>query len=206
MSIFDKFLKKDNDVDDNLEFAQALFDCLKLSVGFGSEGSIQKKAKEFVKNAKDRHEVLGKVIELCQGIENPEAYYLIGTAYIWKGAKFRQQAIFYLEKFLSLSYPETNTLFRIYIDLGKAYEGEYDFYNALRYYLEAKNVNPSISPSYAHIATIYVKMNKLDEAIKFLKDAKKLPYYKPRKIVSPIDGKVSYDDTFKIVIDSYLKD
>ena len=93
MSIFDKFLKKDNDVDDNLEFAQALFDCLKLSVGFGSEGSIQKKAKEFVKNAKDRHEVLDKIIDLCQGIENPKAYRIIATAYAWKGAKYRSQAI-----------------------------------------------------------------------------------------------------------------
>jgi len=49
-------------------------------------------AKEMIEKATNRHKILDKIIELCSDIDTPRAYYLIGNAYIWKGAKYRKNA------------------------------------------------------------------------------------------------------------------
>jgi len=209
-------------VEDTLNLAQALFESLQLSTGFGT-GPIYKKAKQIIEKAKNRQEVLDKIIELCQNIEHPKAYYLIGTAYVWKGAKFRRQAIYYLEKYLENPVEIKKSYYNregklidgftsgiqisyVYRDLAKCYEGEYEFEKALEYYQKAAELDPSVPSVYIHIAQVYVKMNNLDEAIRVLNKAKNSKYYTPTKITDSLDGSVYYDNTFKITIDNYLKD
>ncbi|MDI6604078.1 MAG: tetratricopeptide repeat protein [Thermoanaerobacteraceae bacterium] len=213
---------KKKNIEDDLNLAQALFESLQLSIEFSID-PIHKKAKQIVEKAKDRHEVLDKIIELCQNIEHPKAYYLIGTAYVWKGAKFRREAIYYLEKYLDNPVEIKKSYYSregklidgftsgvqisfIYGDLGKCYEGEYEFEKALEYYQKAAELDPSVPSVYVHIAQVYAKMKNLDEAIKVLQEAKNSKYYTPIKTISPIDGSTHYDNTFKITIDNYLED
>jgi tetratricopeptide (TPR) repeat protein len=206
----------------NLELSQALFKSLQLNIEFGSN-PIHKKAKQIAEKAKGRHEVLDKIIELCQNIEHPKSYYLIGMAYVWKGAKFRREAIYYLEKYLNTpieieesyysregklvdGYTTGIQISHVYKDLGKCYEGEYEFEKALESYQKAAKLDPSIPSAYVFIAQVLVKMNKLDKAIEVIQKAKNSRYYAPIKTISQFDGKIYYDDTFKIVIDNYLED
>lgn len=205
-----------------LELAEAVFDCLKLHTG-GIDNKLRQKARIIVEKAKNRQEVLDKVIELCQGIESQKAYYLIGTAYVWKGAKYRKQAITYLEKYLASPVEIKKAFYEregrmvdgfssgvqlsyVYSDLAKCYEGDYIFDKALKYYKKALDLDYSVPSTYIHVAKLYVKMNDLDKAIELLEKAKKSKYYKPKKVTMPLDGKTYYDDTFKKVIDNYLED
>ncbi|WP_446715248.1 tetratricopeptide repeat protein [Caloramator sp. Dgby_cultured_2] len=64
-------------------------------------------------------------------------------------------------------------MFWVYSDLGKCYEGEYDFDNALRCYKLANKMDPAMPSGYIRIAQIYTKLGQIDEAIKLLEQAKK---------------------------------
>jgi tetratricopeptide (TPR) repeat protein len=208
-----------------LELAKILFDSLKLSVGFGNSNSqLNKIAEKILKEAKDRHKILDKIIELCKDIDDPKAYLIVGRAYVWKGAKFRKEAIKYLEKYLinptEDSYEKGYVtrdgenveitleihLFWVYSDLGECYEGVYDFDNALRCYKLANKMDPAMPSGYIRIAQIYTKLGQINEAIKLLEQAKKTPYYQPKKVKNVLDNSYHIDDSFKVVIDNSLKD
>jgi tetratricopeptide (TPR) repeat protein len=211
MGFIASLFRKELSIQDKLDLAEILFDSLKLSAGIRlSSSKIQKIAKPIIEKANNRHEVLDKILKLCSNIKEPHAYYLTGTAYVWKGAKFRKDAINYLEKYSTNpsealcggSYLRGGKfveqtlemhLHYVYQNLGKAYEGEYDFDKALLYYIKAKESDPYVESSYIHIAEIYSKLGDLDKSIETLKAVQQSEYYKD-------------DNSFKVIIDSYLKE
>ncbi|RKL63049.1 tetratricopeptide repeat protein [Thermoanaerobacteraceae bacterium SP2] len=217
------FKKRKLSPEKRLELAKALFNNLNLGTGDDDdENNSNKEALKIIKQAKDRQEVLDKIIELCQDIENPVAYYLIGTAYTWKGAKYRTQAIPYLEKYVANpveiekafyeregefidGFSSGIVLSYVYSNLARCYEGEYIFDKALEYYQKALELDPSVASKYIHLANIYVKMNNLDKAIEVMQNAKNSKYYKTIKKVSPVDGTTICDNSFIYVIDNYLQ-
>lgn len=96
MGLFSKLFssaKNESDVD----IALQLFE----SQGVG--GTIGTKAKAILSACKNRQEVLLKAIELCG--PNPvdaKSLYIVSHCYVWLGAKFRVQAIEYLEKYIAV--------------------------------------------------------------------------------------------------------
>lgn len=206
---------KGEKVEDKLKLALDLLGYFKLGTGQPSKNAL-----DIIKKAKDKHELLDKIIDLCKDVNKPIAYLNIACAYELKGAKFRPQCIEYFNKFLSNPildktneihliqhfYNITNeklNLAVIFERLGSAYEGEYDFENALKCYMKSYNINPYECPIYVRLAGIYSKMNNLDKSIDILKSAKISPYYK----VCEWDlgeGQVYKDESFIQVIDNYL--
>ena len=211
--MFNIFKNKD---EDNLRLAAELLDYFSLTTEQFSDESIK-----IIKQAKNKDDILDKVIELCINIKKSAAYLNIATAYKLKGIKYRTEVIKYYNKFLENPvFLKTNKKYgiqlyqdimvedielpNIYMSLGNAYEGKYDFENALNSYKKSCKIDPSNQGIYCCIARIYSKMNKLDESINILKEAKNSKYYKIN--TTKILDKVYTDDTFIKVIDDYLND
>lgn len=152
----------------------------------------------------DRKSILLAEVELCKPFETPMSYCIIANAYYFLGAAYRQEIIQYMTKYLD--HPDwiphsdhfegdrERYLAGRWGVLGLAYEGEYMFEDALQAYISEKNVSPEYPTAYVHIATVLSKMNRLDEAISFLKEAQTTRYYR----------EPGFGTTFNTVIDNYL--
>jgi len=180
-----------------------------------------KKAIDFIKIATNKKEIADKIISLCVGIETSKAYHYIASAYEFKGTKFRLKVIEFFNKFLQ--HPifddfdrhyfiqqfhnittEQIELSSVYENLGNAYEGEYDFKNALFYYWESYKINPYDPPIYCHLSKVYSKMHDLDKSINLLKEATYSSYYTVLKWTN-LKGDNCTNNTFSTVIDNQLK-
>lgn len=205
-----------NKKEDNLRLASELLEYFSLTTK-----QFSKESMKIIKHAKNKDDILDKAIELCVNAKEPAAYLNIAEAYRLKGTKYRSEAIKYYNKFLEnpvfmktnkkyaiQAYQNITTenieLSNVYMNLGNAYEGQYDFEKALKMYKESQKIDPSNQIIYCCIARVYSKMNKLDESINILRKAKSSKYYKIN--ATTILNKVYKDDTFAKVIDSYLKD
>lgn len=170
----------------------------------------------------DKKEVCAKIINACEGIEDPMGYYYQAVAYKWLGAKFRPEVILNNNKFLEnpkfTFNPKNKTfnssgavvtqvdiLFEIYKDLGEAYEGEYLFEESLTAYKKAIELKDSIPSIYCNLAQVYSKMNKLEESINVLEQGKRSKHYGIKHIKTAFGDDIK-DDTFVIVIDNHLRE
>lgn len=216
MGLFDKLIK--NSLSDDIELAHNLF--RSLGVGYSFTPSEQRKIDKITKSCSSRQDVLNEVIRLCGEPNTPRQRYLLAKAYSWSTAAYRSKAIYYIKLYLNNPLyeddyiqltpwmssghkvsPKNHHLTYMYSDLGKAYEGEYDFENAYPAYYKCLELTPYYEFIYCRIAGILVKQNRLVDAKKFLKDAMKSKYYSPSRYKNVL-GNLVVDDSFKTVIDS----
>lgn len=158
--------------------------------------------QQFIKsNNNSKIDSLMAAINLCGDPNTPKKLYIVSRCYVMAGAKYRPKAIEYLLKYIDVGAvwegtPRDNIQMDDYIinqldlsrsmtycDLGKAYEGEYQFLNALYWYQRALKIDPTSTPAVYHIADVYVKMNDIDAGLKFLKEIKKRRY-KDMKLIA----------------------
>ena len=178
-----------NIVDTNI--ALELFDSQCLG------GVTSKKTQQILALCKNREEILLKAIEFC-GVNPTDAkqLYIASHCYVWLGAKYRTQAIEYLNKYISVGASWSGTpkgimsygnytvnqldasKASVYHYLGKAYEGEYDFENAEIAYANAEKLEPYFATYSVCIANTYIKRNELPKALQYLQGKKQTPYYK----------------------------
>lgn len=149
----------------------------------------------------DRKQLLLAEIDLCKPFDTAASYCIIANAYHFLGAEYRQQTIYYLTKYLAnpewvpcVESDKTRYLAGRWSILGQAYEGEYQLDEALKAYGSELKMSPEYPAAYVHVATVLSKMNRLDEAIAFLKGLKTTDYY-----CAPAFG-----SCFNTVIDNYL--
>lgn len=212
--MFKIFRNKD---EDNLKLSAELLKG--FSLGFQPNS---KEAIRFIEKATNNEEIADKIISLCMENDTPKAYHYIASAYGFKGVKFRPKVIEFLNKFLQNPiFEDTDKHYStqqfydikskeielsiVYESLGRAYEGEYEFEEALSCYLKSYEINPYDTPIYCCLAGVYSKMHDLDKAISLLKEAKYSRYYKVLKWTNIIGEKCT-DDTFSKVIDNQLMD
>lgn len=171
----------------------------------------------------DKKEVCAKIINACEGIEDPMVFYYQAVAYKWLGAKFRPEVILNNNKFLenpkftfnpknkTFNYSsgtvvtQVEIFFEIYKDLGEAYEGEYLFEESLTAYKKAFELIDSRPSIYCNLAQVYSKMNKLEESINILEQGKRSKHYEIKHINTAFGDDIK-DDTFVIVIDKHLRE
>lgn len=178
----------------NVEIALQLFE----SQGIG--GEIGSEARRILNSCSNRQEVLLKAIEMCgENPSTPKALYVVSSCYVWLGAKYRPQAIEYLEKYLDVGLfcePENAIYVKasVYKYLGEAYEGEYEFDKAEQAYLTAEKICPDTPCHVVDTSRIYIKKGDLQRALNHLEATKSSVYY--RKNIND----------YKTVIDSYVDD
>ena len=139
---------------DKLKLASELLESFSLS-----NKSPSKDVLDIIRQAKDKHDILDKIIDLCKDINKPSAYLNIAYSYNLKGTKYRSKSIEYFNKFLSnpilYKINGRSTVQKVYnittekLKLANAfkvlslsYKGEYDFDNAIKRYLNSYDINP----------------------------------------------------------------
>lgn len=196
------------------------------SLGLSSKDHISRKAQKIISICKTQKDVLLKAIELCGNGDTPQQRYVKAYAYSHLGASYRPQAINSIELYLSGPYFEKNMVghhvifgqtmsqeneIKIHKEimfewLASAYEGEYEFEQAYKYFTEAYDLVPFYSTALVGAARVLIKMNKLDNAIALLEKAKQNQYYQPRQYKLAFNNKEYFDDAFKKIVDSELAD
>ena len=164
---------------DRVELAYQLFKSLSLggSPSYEYKADIDRIYAECTDRQKGyapQKTLLLKVIELAGKPDTPKQRYLLGIAYAWLGAKYRQQAIEYLESYINgpLIDKRKFHLAEMYGYLGAAYEGEYEFQKALESYAEALKIDSYSPTPYIKVIDVLVKMNRMDLALEIIDNAK----------------------------------
>ena len=126
-----------------------------------------------------RAEKLIRIAELCLPATTNEQLYYASKSYVWAGASYRKEAIYYLEK---------------YIEAGATYENAptgFREINGIVYDLKSMDISNTYSPSIPTYivkqAQIYVKKNQLNTAKKLLESAATTKYYEHEEFRSIID-------------------
>lgn len=138
-----------------------------------------------------KKECLMEAVRLCGEPKTNDQLYIISQSYVLAGADYRPQAIMWLNKFISAGavwsgtprgmvtmedYVESQlsmSIAEIWYQLGRAYEGEYQFENALSAFIRALNTDNFYTPAVAGVSDVYLKMNRIDDGIRFLTGIKK---------------------------------
>jgi tetratricopeptide (TPR) repeat protein len=179
------------------------------TLGFFGHRDLSYESTLYLESNHTRIETCVHIAELCFPISTIEDLYVVAYAYVWAGAKYRNEVIKYMGLYLENGgiceytptmifdyhgYVEDQQLtFKAmaYIDLGQAYEHEYDFENAMTNYKVANQIAPYIVAAYCSVSRIYVECGDFKNALKFLEEAKKTKFYM-----------ISHD--FSTVIDSAI--
>ena len=186
MGLFDKLKSTSNE-----DIALQLFNSQNLGE------TVNTQAQKIIDSCSNRQEILLKAIELCgNDPTTPKQLYIVSHCYVWLGAKYRKQAIEYLEKYIAVGAAWDGTpqdtidmgnyqidqlkanKASVYNYLGKAYEGEYQFDKAEQAYLNAEKLDPSFATFSVCVANTYIKRNELEKALEYLNSKKQTSYYK----------------------------
>ena len=167
-----------------------------LSVGYDLDEKEQKQIDYILKKCQTKQDVLNKVIELCGDPKTPKQRYIYAMAYGWSNKEYRRKAIYYIEYYLNNNLYEEIYLthFRdmhstiqerrkehissMQCMLIQLYIKEYEFLKALELVEDYITFVPTDPLVYRKKVDILIKTNKIDDAIKFLKDFKKCEYYR----------------------------
>lgn len=159
------------------------------------------KVQRLIKKCGSKKDCLMAAISLCGIPTTPKQLYIVSHCYFLAGALYRPQAIEYLLKYIKLGAvwegtPKDNINIdgyiinqlslnkaSVYYNLGKSYEGEYQFDDALNWYFKSLKINPTSSPAVYAIADVYVKKNCIDDGLKFLQSYRNSKYKDVRLIV-----------------------
>lgn len=145
------------------------------------ENALQIIADNYAIIGKERHELAAMVIDKYKSSTEPFDILGVAYAYLWQGAKFRQDAISYFEKYLS-EYSDIDLnchcikRWSVYSDLATLYEKEYKYQKAIFCLQKCIAIDDhSNAADYTRIGDILVKedMSKAEEFyVKLLNDTK----------------------------------
>lgn len=191
-----KFMESNNiNLCDKCNTVQNKIEISKDLVNYSSNNENISKVITQLKSNKHRGSI---IIELCNGIKSPIAYWYMIQGYLLKGAKFRPKLIEYCNKILESNYDFNEHTYSLIINiLAKAYEGEYMFDDAIKTYNLLLLKYEKYTSAHINIAFIMVKQHKIDDAIEYLENVhqniESHPYYHKNILT----GETELDPTYK---------
>lgn len=138
----------------------------------------------------ERYKIFARVLEEAKKYNDPLHFLACAYACHYSKAEYRKQAIYYFEKYLEnpipCSVPGFNIV-QVYQDIGKDYEGEYDFKSAEKYYILAIQNNDmryyssvtqqwSLLPEESMLGRLYLKIST-QKALDYWKSLMKNDFY-----------------------------
>lgn len=133
-------------------------------------------AEEYKKLRRTETEQQCRALKECYNVNDFSSQWECARIYEFWGAKYRLLAIYHYEKCIKLSKDGFST-FNLYTALGSLYEKSRDFEKAINAYNKVIEDCPYSPTGYVCVAKCLRKQNKLDEAVKFLENAKTSDYY-----------------------------
>ncbi len=152
-------------------------------------------AEEYKKLRRTETEQQCKTLKECYNVNDFDSHWSCARIYDFWGAKYRKLAIYHYERCIELGKDDFST-FNLYTALGSLYEKSRDFEKSINAYKKVIEGSPHSPTGYVCVAKCLRKQNKLDEAVKFLENAKASDYY-----TNPVPH-----SCFNTCIDSKLQD
>lgn len=165
----------------------------KLMFGSTDDRIVEINEKLWKKFDGNRFDYYLNIARMCGRPSTSRARYVIAMAYSWNSVIYCQEAIEYLELYLSKPlyrdkcisngiYTATERknlhLSDMYCYLGSAYRSNKEYNNALKSYYTALKYCPCTAHPYIEIAKTYSYNKELEKAIRILKKAKMSEYAK----------------------------
>lgn len=223
MGLFRKNKTIDNNVKQTpVELADELFALIQAASSYSTPS---KEVQAILDMSNSRQDVLDYIIALASEEDTPRSRYLLAMGYSWSKAEYRPKAIEaiknYLENEIDDEYKKWSHselhgvpttiererdihLSNMYHDLGKAYEGEYNFEKAYEAYKKASEYVPEYAHTWIGMAETYRKRNDLKKAIAIMEEFKKTKWYEPYIISSEFG--TYFDDLNKRVTDNHIEE
>ena len=207
MNLFNKLFSKKNELPKSKNKNMILVEAYWNDT---ADKALVAELDNLLQDCSTRAEKFVRIAELCLPAITNEQLYYASKSYVWAGASYRKEAIYYLEKYIEsgATYEGTPSGIRemngvvydlkalsistTYSDLAKCYEGEYEFDKAIENYEKAASFSPHSLAFITSLANIYVKKNQLGKAKDILEAATNSGAYK--------------DEEFRTAIDKYLID
>ena len=171
-----------------------------------SDEALLSELDNLLCNCHTRAEKLAKIAELCLPAKTNEQLFYASKSYVWAGASYRKEAIYYLEKYIEsgATYEGTPSGTReiqgiiydlksmsisdTYCDLAQCYEGEYEFDKAIKNYEKAAELTPYVPSYIVKLSNAYIKKNQLENAKSILESATTKKEYEYESFRSAIDN------------------
>ena len=188
---------------------------------------LDDESPKIMENFSSRQERLDYAINLLKKYNTPQSRYYLCEAYHNSNVSRRKESIDVFLKYLSNELykdvigkidPGAISLYKMsYFDamnfhiatvlswLGEAYEGEYDYENALLAFKKSYSLAPYFSGAPGQVSRIYMKMNRIDKSIEVLEKYKTTRWYAPYD-EKTYSGNVYHHDDNKVLVDEWIDD
>lgn len=198
-----------------------------INVDYVGHDLLSDKSPQIIDSFSSRQERLDYAINLLKKYNTPQSRYYLCEAYHNSRVSHRKESIeiflnyltneLYQERFIKIDpiyislYKMSNFdamnfhIATILSWLGEAYEGEYDYQNALLAFQKAYTLAPYYSWAPGQVSRIYMKMNIIDKSIEVLEKYKDTKWYEPYDEKSYSDNVYHHDDN-KILVDEWIDD
>lgn len=198
-----------------------------INVDYVGHDLLSDKSPQIIDSFSSRQERLDYAINLLKKYNTPQSRYYLCEAYHNSRVSHRKESIeiflnyltneLYQDRFIKIDpiyislYEMSNFdamnfhIATILSWLGEAYEGEYDYQNALLAFQKAYALAPYYSWAPGQVSRIYMKMNRIDKSIEILEKYKATKWYEPydEKLYS---DNVYHHDVNKIFVDEWIDD
>lgn len=180
--------------------------------------SEDEEAKLLRQQLPDDDSLLLRAAELCEGTpQTPEKIYLKTKIYSWLGQQYGEKVIACAEAYLAsegwdalpagiieergikvdLAARSRGEIFSL---LGSAYAGMHQYQKACAAYNQALRLEPYRIDYVIEISDVLVRLGRIQEALDFLTEQKRSPYYKTVKYRDS-SGKICFNSEFRDLLD-----
>lgn len=207
----------------DVELAAALFSLMGEELPHDRQKDAA--AAELRKQIPDGRQALQSILALCGEPETPRQLYICAKAYSWLGPTYSEKAVQTIEAYLA-SYgwddlPSGTVVedgiqislrvrqrANLYLDLGSAYAAGGNLEKAASAYMSAYGLEPYRILCAVEVSNLLVRRGKKSEAIEFLIQQKKTPYYRTQRFRNE-NGEMCYNtffhDTLNLQIEKLKK-
>lgn len=195
----------------DVELAAALFSLMGEELPHDRQKEAE--AAQRRKQMPDDRQALLSILALCGKPETPQQLYICAKAYSWLGVAYSEKAAQAIEAYLASpgwsglpSGTVTEEGIRVslrvrqqanlYLDLGSAYAAEENLEKAASAYMKAYDLEPYRILCAVNVSNLLVRRGKKKEAMKFLVQQKKMPYYRTQHFHDK-NGQMCYNTFFR---------
>ncbi len=203
----------------DVELAAALFSLIGEELPHDRQKDAE--AAQRRKQMPDDRQVLLSILALCGEPKTPQQLYICAKAYSWLGAAYSEKAVQAIEAYLAS--PGWNELpsgtvmeegirvslrvrqrANLYLDLGSGYAAAENLEKAASAYMNAYGLEPYRILCAVEVSNLLVRRGKNKEAMKFLVQQKKAPYYRTQRFRDK-NGQMCYNTFFRDSLDRQIE-
>ncbi len=202
-----------------LDLAAALFSALGAEVPHRAE--LEEEAAALLAGQGGRSDALRKILSLCDGSDSPQALYLCAKACAWLGSGYRGKTVEYASRYLEgpawqalpsglteqngIRFEKSAAVHADLLrDIAQAELILGDVRNAHSHSMAACRLEPHNAMNFVKAAEAVEKRSGRGEALRFLREQRKSPWFTPVKYRDAA-GRIAANDLFREQLNAAIR-